>query len=149
MKIIKNFFTDEECFDMILTYRKKVVPAAVVKNSFDFSTRISRVYIWKNDLELEKKFNRKKMLFQFTQYTKNQFYNWHSDFETNGNFNRIESFTVLLNDEFTGGEFEIKNVGIIKLLKGDCVSFNSKLDHRVNVLKSGIRYSLVGWVCDS
>lgn len=149
MIVYKNFFDEEECFELILKYRKKLVSATVGNNFIDFSTRRSRVHVWRNDLEMEKKFNRKKMLFQFTEYAKNHFYNWHSDFKTAENFNRIESFTVLLNDEFTGGEFEIKNVGIIKLLKGDCVSFDSKLEHRVNILKSGTRYSLVGWVCDS
>ena len=64
------------------------------------------------------------------------------------------SFTILLNDEFEGGEFEIEagspanteRVHTVDLKKGDAILFPSYTWHRVKPVTKGTRHSLVGWV---
>lgn len=103
---------------------------------------------------------------QFTEYEKNQFYDWHCDswdepYNEPDNINRNNkvrklSVTCLLSDpkDFKGGDLEFnvkssegKNV-IIKpdsLKKGSVIVFPSFVWHRVSPIKEGIRKSLVVW----
>tara|TARA_B100000035_G_C20927386_1_gene521357 strand:+ start:201 stop:770 length:570 start_codon:yes stop_codon:yes gene_type:complete len=96
---------------------------------------------------------------QFTQYdgNKEQRYDWHVDSlvapELEETIRKI-SFTILLNDDFEGGEFEIeagsptndKRVHNLTLKKGDAILFPSYTWHRVKPVTKGMRHSLVGWV---
>jgi len=95
---------------------------------------------------------------QFTQYDgdKEQRYDWHVDHflgDIEETIRKI-SFTVLLNDDFEGGEFEIEagspvadpRIHEIPLKKGDAVLFPSYTWHRVKPVTKGTRHSLVGWV---
>jgi len=64
------------------------------------------------------------------------------------------SFTILLNDEFEGGEFELEagspanpeRIHTVDLKKGDAILFPSYTWHRVQPVTKGTRHSLVGWV---
>jgi PKHD-type hydroxylase len=114
------------------------------------------------------KFNHSVMeKLQYTRYSKAQHYNWHSDQkaepytkmdmpELNGLIRKI-SFSVLLNDDYEGGEFEfayglpdsdnqIKTI-TISPKKGLTIIFPSYIIHRVKPVISGERRSLVGWIC--
>ena len=97
--------------------------------------------------------------FQYTVYKKNDFYDWHIDTHnkpySNG-FIRKLSFTLLLNDDYEGGEFELcipnpkqeKN-NYMKLNNnqiGTMIVFPSFIWHKVNPVIKGIRKSLVGWI---
>jgi len=92
---------------------------------------------------------------QFTQYKVGQKYDWHVD-----QFMGIEdtirkiSFSILLNDDFEGGELQIEagspeipdeRIETVKLKKGDALIFPSYTWHRVLPVTSGVRHSLVGW----
>ena len=86
-------------------------------------------------------------------YDKGDFYDWHIDESNwspgkrqNGRVRKI-SFTVLLNDEFEGGEFEIftNEKHIVELKKKDIILFHADTPHRVREVTSGVRKSLVGW----
>jgi len=101
---------------------------------------------------------------QFTRYDKSQHYNWHADQtstayqfvdeELSGKIRKI-SFSIILNDDFEGGDFQFE-VGapyeedrIITLTpsKGCAIVFPSFKFHRVTPVTKGVRYSLVGWIC--
>ena len=95
---------------------------------------------------------------QFTQYDgkKEQNYRWHTDNHLDFTRETVRkvSFTILLNDDFKGGEFETENgapdipdrIQTAKLNKGDMIVFPSYVFHQVKPVTEGIRYSLVGWV---
>ena len=107
--------------------------------------------------------------FQFTEYKKNQFYNWHADSNVepynnpnNLNFhNKIRklSVTCSLTDpiNYKGGELQFyfnnssdpkkgKIVSCLDILpRGSIVVFPSFVSHRVMPIKKGIRHSLVMW----
>lgn len=103
---------------------------------------------------------------QYISYTKNQHYKWHIDvnssppihnlpkentFRPNHTiFQRKLSFSLLLNDDYEGGELQVMSdhdkMVTIKPKAGTLVVFDSRLRHRVRPVKSGRRDSLVGWM---
>lgn len=105
---------------------------------------------------------------QFTKYSKDQFYDWHSDcFDSpyeridDKNFHgkiRKLSVTVSLSDpkDYKGGEleFDFRNTGKDTpstkkceeiLPRGSIVVFPSFVWHKVRPVTKGVRYSLVIW----
>jgi PKHD-type hydroxylase len=92
---------------------------------------------------------------QFTVYNaKHDHYNWHIDVsqdDLKNNFVRKLSIVMCLSskDDYEGGEFEIYYPHGLKETKkldyGDVVVFPSIIPHKVRPIKSGKRYSLVGW----
>lgn len=88
---------------------------------------------------------------QFTEYPEGGFYDWHMDCDVSMTHEppvRKISMTLLLNDpaEFEGGELEITTPGkYVPLKQGHAICFASFLNHRVNVVKRGMRQSLVVW----
>ncbi len=93
---------------------------------------------------------------QFTEYKVGQRYDWHVDqFMGYEDTIRKISFSILLNDDFEGGEFEIEagspaksaedRIHKINLKKGDGLFFPSYTWHRVRPVTKGTRHSLVGW----
>jgi len=111
---------------------------------------------------------------QYTIYNQNDFYGWHVDSELqspfvvtidrayssnhhiptreeiqSSNLVRKLSFSLLLSDDFTGGELQFHNHNSswsVEQHLGSLIIFDSTLPHRVTKVKSGTRKSLVGWV---
>jgi hypothetical protein len=102
----------------------------------------------------------------FIRYQPTQYYHWHTDdiwaqadtipnqtiFKSNPVktiYRRKLSFTLFLNDNYTGGEFQImpgpKSMCQVTPKKGTLVVFDSRAWHRVRKVKSGTRDVLVGW----
>ena len=96
---------------------------------------------------------------QITRYTKNGFYSWHRDgigahkeIISRGSVRKL-SMSVILNDDFEGGDFEIYRLeehcsvcrDTPKLKTGSIYIFPSVLEHRVSPVTKGTRYSLVIW----
>lgn len=75
-------------------------------------------------------------------------YDWHADRGDHGiQMNRKVSGTLLLSDDFEGGDFELFDAKIEKRMKaGDLILFPSYHVHKVNPLTAGERWSLVFWV---
>jgi PKHD-type hydroxylase len=86
---------------------------------------------------------------QFGEYDIDGHYNWHLDLDTGQNSNRKLSFTILLNDDFEGGDLEMMYSAEpeqIPLQVGVMTAFPSFQLHRVAPVTCGKRYSLVGWM---
>ena len=98
--------------------------------------------------------------FQYTVYDIKDHYDWHIDThfkKYNNNLIRKLSFTICLNDDYEGGDFEIclphpnyskhKNFRFKKVFKqGTAIVFPSHIWHKVHSITSGTRKVLVGWV---
>lgn len=86
---------------------------------------------------------------QFAEYGPEQHYGWHTDFfPLSGKpTDRKISVVCLLNDDFEGGEFEMRLYSDyqVPLEKGTIVAFPSILEHRVKPVTSGKRYSATMW----
>jgi PKHD-type hydroxylase len=93
---------------------------------------------------------------QFTHYSEGDFYTWHIDSDTellSDNFTRKLSVIMCLSskDDYEGGELEMFYPAStfkysFKLDYGDVLVFPSIIQHRVKKIKSGNRFSLVGWM---
>ena len=92
--------------------------------------------------------------FQYTTYDENGRYDFHTDMAYGGKYSeelRKLSMTLLLNDDFEGGEFEVnigkeENSTTVPMKKGQAVLFPSFVLHRVKPITKGVRKSLVVWV---
>jgi len=89
---------------------------------------------------------------QITQYEKDGHYDFHSDgngfSRTINNKTRKLSMSIILNDDYEGGEFEfLGHKEPIKPIKGTVIVFPSYMVHRVKPVTKGIRYSVVAWFC--
>jgi len=94
--------------------------------------------------------------FQYTIYDPNGRYDWHTDMAFGKKFGEDEqprklSLTLLLNDDFEGGEFQVNDgkeemAITAPMQKGRVVLFPSFMIHRVTPVTKGIRKSLVVWV---
>ena len=94
---------------------------------------------------------------QFVRYDEGYYYGWHRDaskvpIEAKGGdiHKRVVSSTILLNSDFKGGEFQIKetkngNIITLDMERGDMVVFKSNLYHQINKVTDGVRNSIVTW----
>ena len=94
---------------------------------------------------------------QYGEYHPEGEYGWHQDCHVepykDGRIRKV-SFSVFLNDDFDGGEFDLevyspaveKRYETFKLKPNTALFFKSDQWHRVRPVKSGVRKSIVGWV---
>jgi PKHD-type hydroxylase len=124
---------------------------AIFQKLFDVSADASERAKWNFDAGILEPL-------QYTHYGVGDKYDWHvdqvlNDDDDNENCRKL-SFTLLLNDEFEGGNLDIEcgspgspeRNKTIDLKKGDIVFFPSYMWHRVTPVTSGERHSLVGWI---
>lgn len=96
--------------------------------------------------------------FQYTEYKKNDHYDWHTDLAYGLNLQDVSSyvpnklsFSLILSDpsDYKGGELEFGVGGkqsCVDQPRGRLIGFPSWVPHRVNPIIEGIRKSLVFWV---
>lgn len=75
-------------------------------------------------------------------------YDWHMDIGRGDASNRKISISILLNEDYEGGElaFFLTGEQSIKPDAGTAIAFPSFLPHRVTPLTKGERWSLVCWI---
>lgn len=91
---------------------------------------------------------------QLGRYGVGSHYNWHKDIYSPNpidNYQRKLSFSLLLNDpsEYVGGAFKFKDLKENQqpeLKKGSIIVFPSFLEHMVEPVTEGERFSAVAWV---
>lgn len=90
--------------------------------------------------------------FQFTEYKFGDYFKWHTD--SNGKeitqCDRYCSLVIQLNDEYEGGDLELKlseeSTIIVEKGVGNTITFLSNIKHRVTPVEKGNRYTLVNWI---
>lgn len=91
---------------------------------------------------------------QYTVYQPGEYYNWHVDnVGPEDGATRKLSFSLQLSDpsDYDGGELQLLDTFGNKTYfapkeKGSIIIFDSRVQHRVKKVKSGLRKSIVGWV---
>jgi PKHD-type hydroxylase len=132
---------------------------AWVKQNDELYQSIEEV-IFNHNVKAEWNFDLKEFEpFQYTIYEEGDHYDWHIDSHTkpypNGFIRKI-SFTLCLNEDYEGGEFEIASLnpkGVNQNIKfkdkfttGTLISFPSFSWHKVHPVTKGTRKVLVGWI---
>ena len=94
---------------------------------------------------------------QYSEYSIGDEYGWHRDVHdepySNGLVRKI-SFSIILNDDFGGGEFDIetknpmakKRYETFKSEEYNTIIFPAHMWHRVRPVEFGVRKSIVGWL---
>jgi len=170
---VSGFLTKEEC-DTILDFSLQnliLKPAEVVeKNTPDYDVRKSNVVFYPYYKKFPFLLNKiTKLLynnirvkgfdldyedseFQFTEYNKGDFFNWHKDVYKDEitEIDRYCSLVIQLNDDYEDGNLELKlsDNQIMKVEKetGSIIVFLSNTEHQVTKVKNGNRYTLVNWI---
>lgn len=88
---------------------------------------------------------------QYAEYGVNGHFTWHCDgnYKSRENYSRKLSFSLLLSDDFEGGDLEFfyqAEPVKVPVKKNDMVFFPSNLLHRVTPVTKGLRKSVVGWI---
>ena len=87
---------------------------------------------------------------QSTIYTEGDHYDWHTDpLASNTGKERKLSMSLLLNEEYEGGELEFDYKPWYKKIKpkaGQAIIFPAWIPHRVLPVTKGKRISLVAWI---
>lgn len=166
---IPKFLSKEECFNIINVslnhlnlipakvgngdnlgydenYRKSNVAFTQYNNSFPLlknkiiNTLSDIIKVKGYDLSFDSNF-------QFTEYQTGGHYDWHTD--SGGVLShRYCSLVIQLNEEYDGGELKIINNHkeiILEKGVGNLFIFLSSLEHKVEKITEGTRYSLVNW----
>ena len=171
----EDFFSNDE-LKLIIEYceNKKLEEGKIADKDFVKKQRVSKINFTKPDEEnrwifeklnalvnmVNQKFYNFDLIgydyFQFSTYNskENGHYDWHIDSYIGGenkNINGLHrklSMTLLLNDDFEGGDFEMNLASPekIEIKKGRAIFFPSYFLHRVTPVTKGIRKSLVIWV---
>lgn len=166
IRTIINFLSKEECNSIINQYSQKNLQVAKIGEELNdtelFKIRKSSILFVELPTIKEKLENLLKSQikikgfeldtiekFQFTKYDINNHYDWHTDMGKSFN-DRFCSIVIQLNDEYEGGEliykdFKQKEITFEKGV-GNLFIFKSSIEHKVNVVTSGVRYSLVSWI---
>jgi hypothetical protein len=86
--------------------------------------------------------------YELKRYTSDDYFGRHIDnyYSLTVNVDRKITFSVQLSndDEYEGGEFNVLGVKH-KLKKGSVIAFPSFFPHEIEAIKSGTRWSLIGW----
>jgi len=93
---------------------------------------------------------------QITRYRENEFYDYHidgtgvqyydaPDSDIYHKKTRKLSMSLVLNDDFEGGDLQFYDDEPVQCKKGNMIFFPSYLLHRVLPVTKGVRYSLVTW----
>lgn len=92
------------------------------------------------------KIRKLKDTIHFHKFEKGNWFDLHNDNKES----RLYSVGVLLNDDFSGGNFSIYNPNETILNKkiGNSYLFDVKLEHKISIITDGIRYSLI-WFLQS
>jgi len=90
---------------------------------------------------------------QIGAYSNKGHYDWHQDLgapDSDNHQRKVSAVLILSNpDDYEGGELLLKPVKEeikFKLPKGSVIVFPSFIEHKVNVVTAGERYSAVMWV---
>lgn len=148
---VTKILNDEACSDIILRHHKEIKPAFIgQEKTYDTKIRQSSIKLLSEDEKnlLINDPNRELSIdVQFAEYNIGDFYDWHDDL-WNRQFEEITTI-ILLNDEFEGGEFQIKTsdneIETCELRSGESIQFPSEVIHRVKPITKGVRYSLTIW----
>ena len=165
---ISKFLSKPECEDLLQFSLTKELKPGLVGGSKSDSTYFRKSNVFFYDYSLDFPNLNKKLIeifkkevnvkgynidftnnsFQFTEYRTDGYYHWHTDSDTIIT-ERYCSIVIQLNEEYTGGELQIKDKddNEITLEKGlgNLFIFYSHLTHRVKPITTGTRYSLVNW----
>lgn len=159
---ISDFLSKDECFRLLLKFKTQYSLKTAEVTGDNSNIRSSSIAFIESISEIDEKLKSilkekihlkgydvtKLNKYQFTEYKEGEYYDWHVDSNKDIYSDRYYSIVIQLNDEYDGGELELKDYITTNIPKkiGTLCMFPSNKLHRVTPVISGVRYSLVNWV---
>jgi hypothetical protein len=145
----KILFSKEEC-NSIMLYNETDITNWIVGdrkyNSQPINYSLETKWLFDKlkkfvETETKIKFRSIKKQIHFHKYVKGDWFGKHNDIREN----RLYAVGVLLNDDFSGGNFKLYNPNEIILDKviGNTYLFDVRIDHEITSILEGERYSLL------
>mgnify|MGYP000091016613 FL=1 len=145
----KILFSKEEC-NSIMLYNETDITNWIVGdrkyNSQPINYSLETKWLFDKlkkfvETETKIKFRSIKKQIHFHKYVKGDWFGKHNDIREN----RLYAVGVLLNDDFSGGNFKLYNPNEIILDKviGNTYLFDVRIDHEITPILEGERYSLL------
>ena len=163
--IVENFLSKEECYSIIDacqgTWNYTQIPAGAYPNGWVTGEQKRHIgnpweVQFKSKIDhLTGEFNRNTYKFDLlptyrhfvNRYEEEDLLDWHVD-----NNESIEdlfkkaparrlSVSIYLNDDYEGGEFELKDIGIWRFKAGTAIIFPSAIQHRGLMVTKGKKYN--------
>jgi hypothetical protein len=133
-----NFLTKEECNKYINAFEKEKDKSKQFRDTFTIKIKDDSLL---NKLKTE--FNISKFItphnLEIVMWPKNSFMGLHYD------TGDLLAFIIYLNDNFVGGETVIDKKQIEPKTGRVIIFSNGRLEHSVNKIQEGTRYTLIGW----
>ena len=148
----KILFTENECKEIIRIYKKNNKlwigkDRNYQSNDIEYSKETEWIFdrlkiFFENTIKL--KIIKNKEIIHFHKYSKEDWFGKHNDIKEK----RLYAVGVLLNDEFSGGNFNFTDINItLDKHIGNTYVFNVELNHEIEKITQGERYSLL-WFLD-
>ena len=148
-----QFLTTEECDEIIAYGKPRKKRPGIVIGEYNHIRNNRVVWYkdtkhWKKWISMFKKFDSRVECImdpQISYYLPGEHYDWHTDRSIN-NQNYQRHFTLTCNLQTAPGSmFELENINLPQLNKGEAVVFPSEDKHRATTPTSGERISLTIW----
>jgi hypothetical protein len=145
----KILFSKEEC-ESIISYNDTHITNWIMDdrkyNSQSITHSLETKWLFDKlktffEEELNTQIKKNKEVIHFHKFTKGDWFGKHNDIRDK----RLYSIGVLLNDDFSGGDFKLYNPTEIVLNKvmGNTYIFDVRIDHEITPILKGERYSLL------
>jgi hypothetical protein len=133
-----NFLSKEECNKYINIFNNEKNKVEQYRDTFILKIKDT---ILLNKLKSE--FNIDKLLtpknLEIVKWPKDSFMKLHYDDKA------LLAFIIYLNDDYIGGETVVDKIKVIPKTGKVIIFSNGKLEHCVNKIEEGTRYTLIGW----
>ena len=155
--VSQQFFSAADCGELIQKLNKELTPIIQTQQNNEYRSvhvrdidideipRLKNVVLSANDQIFKFELYNDTVDCFFAQYSEGMHYDQlHLDCIA-GELQRKLSFSLLLTDDFVGGDFELIMPPSIEKLAGKLIVFPSYLPHRVTRVTQGVRYAIFGW----
>ena len=133
-----NFLSKEQCIKYINLFNNEKEKIKQYRNTFTLQINDPTLL---NKLKSE--FNMNELLtpdnLEIVKWPKDSFMKLHYDDKD------LLAFIIYLNDDYVGGETIVDKIKVIPKTGKIIIFSNGRLEHCVNRIEEGTRYTLIGW----
>ena len=133
-----NFLSKEECNKYIDIFNNEKNKVKQYRNTFTLNIKdITLLNKLKSEFNIDKLSTPDNL--EIVKWPKDSFMKLHYDDKDS------LAFIIYLNDDYIGGETVVDKIKVIPKTGKVIIFSNGKLEHCVNKIEEGTRYTLIGW----
>ena len=133
-----NFLSKEECNKYIDIFNNEKNKVKQYRNTFTLNIKdITLLNKLKSEFNIDKLSTPDNL--EIVKWPKDSFMKLHYDDKD------LLAFIIYLNDDYIGGETIVDKIKVIPKTGRVIIFSNGRLEHCVNKIEEGTRYTLIGW----